>query len=1059
MKKLLPLIIFIFFLQFVSNATHIVGGSLTYEQLGGSTYRVTLHLYRDCKPGSAAFPNPVTIEVRRSCGTVSLADIIIPFPGASAVPPNIDTCAVNPGICLEQAVYTKVVSGLPPTAGGYDLFFSYCCHNSTLLNMVAPLSTGATWYAHIPDNGVVIANSSPKWVNPPPVFVCQGNNMIVDHSATDADGDSLVYSLYTPYDDVPAPTWVGCVFTPALITWSSTYGANNPLNAGVPNSLTISPTGILNGIPPIIGQFTAGVRCEEYRDGVKIGEILRDFQFNVVNCPPLSVASFSSGGACNGTTITFTNTTTPTANTYLWDFGDGSPTSTVTSPTHTYPGIGSYFATLIINDGTPCADTSTQLVNISYIISDYTSNAPNCMGLPINFTDASTVDPGSTIVAWAWNFGDAGTSTLQDPTHIYGAGGTFNVQLITTSAAGCKDTITYAVFIQGNPIANAGGDTISCTNNSTITLGGTVLNAGGGIWSGTGAFSPNDSTLNATYTPTAAAIALGADTLQLITYTNGFCPADTDQVVISFYAGPTASAGPDIFVCKDTASVPVCGSFTVAGGSTWSTTGTGTFDTPTTLCANYFPSTADTAAGTVMLYITTTLNGNCIAAGDTTLVTFTGTPIAVITSGDSACASNPVNLNASATTGSGIWTSSGSGMFAPSDTSLTGVYNPSPADDAAGNIILIFTSTNNGGCRSNADTISITLIPSPIATFTSVNACPQDTVTFTDGSTSVGTIVSWSWDFGDTGTSTLQDPSHIYGTGGPMTVSLIVTSNNGCVDTSTQILNVFEKPIANFNANGICLDDGTVYTDMSTVGGGATIATWDWTFGDASPNSNLQNPTHNFPSASVYNTQLIVTSSQGCIDTIVQPVTVLPGPTANFTSSDFTGNVNQNINFTDQSTFGGFGPITWAWDFGDSAIDSTSALQNPSHVYGAGGYYDVCLIVTDINGCTDTVCKTEIISMPPDVPTGFTPNGDGENDIFYVYGGPFKKIEFRIYNNWGELIFESTDATDCLGHTCKGWDGTRNGIDQAIGVYVYTVIGITEDDMEHKISGDVTLLR
>ncbi len=1058
MKKLLPLIIFIFFLPFVSNATHIVGGSLTYEQLGGSTYRVTLKLYRDCKPSSVGFPGSVSILVRRNCGTVSLPNIVIPFPGASLVPPNIDTCAVNPGICLEEAVYTTVVSGLPPTPGGYDLWYSTCCRNSTLLNIVAPLSAGDVWYAHIPDNGVVIANSSPKWVSPPPVFVCQGLNMNINHAATDADGDSLVYSLYTPFTDVPAPTWPGCVWSAPTVTWSSTYGANNPLNAAVPNSLTVSSAGILNGIPPILGQFVAGVRCEEWRNGVKIGEILRDFQFNVVNCPPVAVASFSSGGACNGTTITFTNTTSPAANTYLWDFGDGSPTSTVTSPVHTYPGLGSYTAVLIINDGTPCADTMTQLVNISYVISDFTHDAPNCMGFPINFNDTSTVDPGSSIVGWNWNFGDGFTSTLQDPTHIYTYGSNFNVQLITTTAAGCLDTIIYPVFIQGNPIANAGGDTISCTNNSTITLGGTVLNAGGGIWSGSGIFNPTDSTLNATYTPTAAAILAGADTLQLITYTNGFCPADTDQVIISFYAGPTANAGPDVFVCKDTANVPVCGTFTVAGGTIWSSSGTGFFNDSSLLCANYFPSTADTAAGTVMLYLTTTLNGNCIASSDTTIVTFTGTPIAIITSADSSCTSNPINLNASVTTGSGIWTSSGSGSFAPSDTTVTGgVYNPSPADDIAGNIILIFTSTNNGGCRSNADTLTVTLIPSPTAAFSSISACPQDTVSFNDASTtSVGSVVSWSWNFGDTGTSTLEDPTHIYAVGGPFTVTLIVTSNNGCVDTLNQIVNVFEKPIANFNANGICLDDGTLYTDISTVGGGATIATWNWTYGDGSTNGTIQNPSHNFPTAGIFNTQLIVTSSQGCIDTIVQPVTVLPGPAALFTADDFTGNVNQQINFTDQSTNGA---ISWFWDFGDSSSDSTSTLQNPSHIYSAGGYYDVCLIVTDINGCTDTICQTEVISMPPDVPTGFSPNGDGENDIFYVYGGPFKEIQFKIYNNWGELIFESTDIVDCSGHTCVGWDGKRKGIDQAIGVYVYTVIGVTEDGKEHKISGDVTLLR
>jgi gliding motility-associated-like protein len=1047
-NKLLLLILFIFFLPFVSQATHIVGGSLTYEQLSGSTYRVTLKLYRDCTPGNAAFPT-VTIEVRRSCGAVALPDIVIPFPGASLVPPNIDTCAVNPGICLEEAIYTKIVSGMPPTPGGYDLYFQYCCRNSTLGNIVSPLTTGETWFAHIPDNGVVISNSSPKWVKPPPVFVCQGNNMSVDHSATDADGDSLVYSLYTPYTD-QAVTYPGCVFTTPTVTWSSTYGANNPLNAAVPNSLTVSSAGILNGVPPNLGQFVAGVKCEEWRNGVKIGEILRDFQFNVVNCPPVAVASFNSGGACNGTTIAFTNTTTPSANTYLWDFGDGSPTSTATSPTHTYPGLGNYTATLIINNGTPCADTMVQAVSISYIISDYTSDAPECKGFPVNFNDNSTVDPSTTITGWSWNFGDGFTSTLEDPSHIYNSGGSFNVSLITTSAAGCKDTIIYPITIQGLPIANAGNDTISCTNNSTITLGGTILNAGGGMWvGGTGSiFSPDSTTLNATYTPSATAVANGADTLILYTTSNALCPADTDQVIISFYAGPASNGGSDIFVCKDTAYIPVCGTVTVASGGTWTSTGTGTFSPATSLCTTYYPSTADTAAGTITFYLTSTGNGNCIASSDTVLVTFTSTPVSLITSNDSSCAGNPVTINASTTNNTGIWTSSGSGSFAPNDTSLNGVYLPSSADNLSGNVTLIFTSTNNGGCRSNADTLAITLIPSPTATFSSVSACPQDTVVFTDASTSTGTVVSWSWNFGDTGTSTLQNPTHIYGTGGPFNVSLIVTSNNGCVDTLSQVLNVFEKPVANFNANGICLDDGTVYTDMSTVGG-ATITNWTWVFGDSSPNGTIQNPNHNFPSAGTYNTMLIVQSSQGCVDSITQPVAVLPGPGALFTADDFTGNVNQIISFTDQSTNA---PISWFWDFGDSSADSTSTSQNPTHVYAAGGFYDVCLIVTDANGCTDTICRTEIISMPPEVPSGFTPNGDGENDIFYVYGGPFKKLEFKIYNNWGELIFESDKQN-------MGWDGKRKGIDQAIGVYVYTVVGITEDDKDHKISGDVTLLR
>lgn len=1050
MKNRLLLILFlIFFIPFTSSATHIVGGSLTYEQLSGSTYRVTLKLYRDCKPGSAAFPGTVAIQIRLNDGT-AFTSVSIPFPGATLVPPNIDTCAVNPGICLEEAIYTKIVTGLPPSPGGYHMYYQYCCRNSTLLNIVNPLSEGETWYAHIPDNGAVITNSSPKWVNPPPVFVCQGINMSIDHGATDADGDSLVYSLYTPYSD-QAITYPGNVFTTAPVTWSSTYGANNPLDPALPNSLTINPSGIINGVPPTLGQFVAGIRCEEWRDGVKIGEILRDFQFNVVNCPPVAVASFSSNGACNGLAISFTNTTTPSADNYFWDFGDLSSTSDTTSavnPSYTYPALGVYTAMLIINYGTPCADTTSQIVNLSFVDAEFGNDGPACQDVTVNFYDSTIVDPGSTITNWDWNFGDGNISAVQNPSHTYNTGGAFSVQLIVTTAAGCKDTIIHTVNIQGLPIANAGNDTSSCTNNPTINLGGTILNAGGGIWNGSGSFSPGATTLNPTYTPSASALSNGTDTLILITTSNALCPADTDQVIITFTPSPTVDAGGDLSVCKDTVSIPVCANITIGSSGYWQSTGSGTFVNDSLACTQYIPSSADTTSGTVVLYVTSTGNGTCFAVSDTITITFTGTPIATITSNDSSCASHPLDLNVNITTGSGVWSTTGTGTFSPNDTSLNGVYNPSPGDDAAGNVTLYFTSTNNGGCRATYDTINVTLIPAPTANYTSVSACPSFPVQFTDVSTSPGTIVGWNWSFGDgSAISVSQNPSHVYSAGGPYNVSLVVTSNNGCVDTVINSVTVYQKPLAAFNANGVCVSEGVDFTDTSSVTGSG-INSWTWNFGDAS-SSTIQNPIHFYSAGSTYNVSLIVQSSQGCIDTVVQPVTVLPGPFAGFTSDDVTAEVGQTVNFSDQTTNGA---VAWFWDFGDSGSDSTSTLQNPSHVYTQGGYYDVCLYATDINGCVDTICKQEIVSLPPDVPSGFTPNGDGENDIFYVYGGPFKKLEFRIYNNWGELIFVSDKQSE-------GWDGKREGIDQPIGVYVYTVYGITDDDMEHRLSGDVTLLR
>src|SRR3954465_10606096 len=131
-NKFLQVIFFIFFLPFISMANHIVGGSLTYEQMGGSTYRITLTLYRDCTdPTNPSFPTIVKINVVKSNGA-AFKVVTIPFSTATAVPSKIDTCVANPGICLQEAVYSQIVTGIPPSAGGYHLYYQLCCRTSAL---------------------------------------------------------------------------------------------------------------------------------------------------------------------------------------------------------------------------------------------------------------------------------------------------------------------------------------------------------------------------------------------------------------------------------------------------------------------------------------------------------------------------------------------------------------------------------------------------------------------------------------------------------------------------------------------------------------------------------------------------------------------------------------------------------------------------------------------------------------------------------------------------------------------------------------------------------------
>jgi gliding motility-associated-like protein len=284
-------------------------------------------------------------------------------------------------------------------------------------------------------------------------------------------------------------------------------------------------------------------------------------------------------------------------------------------------------------------------------------------------------------------------------------------------------------------------------------------------------------------------------------------------------------------------------------------------------------------------------------------------------------------------------------------------------------------------------------------------------------------------------------------------VTLITVSANGCPDTTVQSVYIYPQPIPSFADTGFCLNDGTNFTDLSTVDTGSVV-NWAWSFGDAS-SSTIQDPFHQYSTAGNYTVSLIVTTNYGCTDTISNGVTIFPSPFASFlTDPTSAANTLQPVTFTDQSQTNIIG---WWWDFGDNSANDTT--QNTVHSYALSGTYTITLAVVDANGCTDTTSYDYIISTPPDVPSGFSPNGDGHNDLLFVYGGPFDKIDFRIYNEWGELIWVSNDASYCSGHTCIGWDGKRDNVDQPIGVYVYTVSATTPDGVSHELSGNVTLLR
>jgi gliding motility-associated-like protein len=630
--------------------------------------------------------------------------------------------------------------------------------------------------------------------------------------------------------------------------------------------------------------------------------------------------------------------------------------------------------------------------------------------------------------------------------------------LVLTSAGSffaCpNDQDTVVIYFTDAPTVNPGSNLVLCSSETIVNLNG-IINGptSTGIWttSAAGAFSPSGTQLNAQYFINPLDTLAGSIYLTLESTNNGNCNAVRDSIQITFLGAPTVDITTSDSVCANIGTVNLSGTMTAGYSPTWSTDGAGSIANATLINTVYTVSPIDTTAGSIQIILTT--NASICPAQSDTLTLFFADPPRVNAGTDQAfCNNELVQLNGviQGVTNTGTWTSTGTGSFNPSPNLTTTAYAPSALDVTNGGVNLILTSTNNGGCNPDIDTISIVFIPSPTAAFSNTAACAGSNMPFTDlSTTTVGTINQWLWDFGDFTTSITNNPVHPYAGSGTYNVTLIATSSNGCKDTVVQSVTVNPNPVASFLVDGPCEGAPVTFTDNSFISSGNVID-WTYDFGDGSSVANGQQiVTHVFPGTSTYIVTLEVTSALGCSDTVMIPVSILQRPDANFSATPNPVLALEDVQFTDLSTSPNSVIIGWTWLFGDS---TGSNVQNPIQNYANGGDYDVILVVTDANGCTDSARNVQVVTLMPAVPTAFSPNGDGENDVFRVRGGPFKAIDFKVYNNWGQLIFSSQDEN-------VGWDGTFNGEPQPVGVYTWVVDVEITNGRFVNLTGDVTLLR
>lgn len=471
-----------------SYASHIIGGEFTYTYQGNNVYRVTLSIYQDCltgNPSAIQQDNPAKVTIFEGDGNIYLQDATLVAVSSVLIPSNFsNSCITNvPNTCLRKTVFVKDYV-LPTNTLGYRILYQRCCRNATILNIDNPGTTGASYYCDIPPLGTIGVNNSAIFKVDPPQIICLNVPFIYDHSATDADGDSLSYNLCEAYiggsqsNSSPMPNSISLF----PVNYSVPYTFDNPIQ-GNPGIQIDAVSGLMYFTPTIQGRYVVTVCCNEWRNGIIINTSKREFQFVITNCYKTTIANIPQYSTdfntyiftCKTKEINFKNTSIGGL-TYHWDFGVAnlqSDTSNLFEPTFTYPDTGTYKVKLIVNPKSTCSDSITRYVKVyPSFKTDFNISGNPCPNTIINLNSQITnTAPPTTFYNWYSNgnliSNDANTTTS------YTTSGKNFITLIAGNSKGCKDSIKKEYVID-NFIPFAGNDT-------TIVVGEQIqFNASGG---------------------------------------------------------------------------------------------------------------------------------------------------------------------------------------------------------------------------------------------------------------------------------------------------------------------------------------------------------------------------------------------------------------------------------------------------------------------------------------------------------------------------------------------------------------------------------------------------
>jgi gliding motility-associated-like protein len=390
----------------------------------------------------------------------------------------------------------------------------------------------------------------------------------------------------------------------------------------------------------------------------------------------------------------------------------------------------------------------------------------------------------------------------------------------------------------------------------------------------------------------------------------------------------------------------------------------------------------------------------------------------------------------------------------PTDTTITGT--DSHTFNTVGWFKVMLIAEDSLKCNIRDTAYRNIRVGTDIATlafnYSKAGSCDSLSYQFTNNSVAVVGGFSnrgFVWDYHDgspNDTLGIAPHLHTFPSPGSYDISLCVIdtficNSPACVDT---VIDIESNVTAKFTTPSAgCAPYSAVFTNTS-IGGTGFV----WDFGDGSPVSNAFSPTHIYNTPGTYVVQLVANDPNTCnkTDTTTDTIFVSGIPTAIFTYTPVVAQVNTPTQFINSS----IAATHYIWNFGDG---NTSTDVNPLYQFNESGTFHVCLQAINANGCIDSMCTDIVALVNPlfDVPNAFTP-GSSTNNIIKVVAFGVAKMDWKIYNRWGQLVFESTSIS-------KGWDGTFKGTLQPSDVYTYTLDIELENGKAYKRTGDITLLR